>query len=158
MTGWLYILIIPVTFLLMEPFTWWLHKYVMHGALWSWHQDHHDPAHKGKLEKNDYFFAVFGTLSAGLFIMGSQFTSLRLLLFIATGVTLYGAAYFFVHDVFIHQRVRWFRKSNNFYFRALRKAHKVHHKHLGKEQGECFGMLWVPFKYFREAWKTRKEK
>jgi beta-carotene 3-hydroxylase len=20
---------------------------------------------------------------------------------------------------------------------------------LGKEEGECFGMLWVPFKYFK---------
>jgi hypothetical protein len=27
---------------------------------------------------------------------------------------------------------------------------KVHHKHLGKEEdGECFGMLFVPFKYFK---------
>jgi len=27
----------------------------------------------------------------------------------------------------------------------------MHHKHLGKEDGECFGMLWVPIKYFKEA-------
>jgi beta-carotene 3-hydroxylase len=26
----------------------------------------------------------------------------------------------------------------------------VHHKHLGKKDGECFGMLFVPFKYFRK--------
>ena len=32
---------------------------------------------------------------------------------------------------------------------ALAKAHKIHHKHLGKEDGECFGMLWVPMKYFK---------
>ena len=25
---------------------------------------------------------------------------------------------------------------------------------LGKEEGECFGMLFVPFKYFREARAT----
>ena len=24
-----------------------------------------------------------------------------------------------------------------------------HHKHLGKEHGECFGMLFVPFKYYK---------
>jgi beta-carotene 3-hydroxylase len=26
----------------------------------------------------------------------------------------------------------------------------MHHKHLDKEDGECFGMLMVPFKYFKE--------
>ena len=37
---------------------------------------------------------------------------------------------------------------------GIRKAHKVHHKHLGKEDGECFGMLIVPLKYIREAKKA----
>jgi beta-carotene 3-hydroxylase len=41
---------------------------------------------------------------------------------------------------------------------ALRKAHKVHHKHLGKEKGECFGMLVVPMKFYREALKASKIK
>ena len=27
--------------------------------------------------------------------------------------------------------------------------YKIHHKHLGKEDGECFGMLNVPNKYFK---------
>jgi Fatty acid hydroxylase superfamily. len=152
----LYAAIIPVTFCLMEGFTWVLHKYVMHGWLWIWHEDHHDPTHKGKFEKNDYFFIVFGTLSMTVFLLGTLFPQWRVLLFVATGITLYGAAYFFVHDIFIHQRMRFFRRSNNVYFRALRKAHKVHHKHIGKEEGECFGMLWVPFKYFKEAWNTRQ--
>jgi beta-carotene 3-hydroxylase len=25
----------------------------------------------------------------------------------------------------------------------------MHHKHLGKSGGECYGMLFVPFKYFK---------
>jgi hypothetical protein len=29
------------------------------------------------------------------------------------------------------------------YISVIRRAHKVHHKHMGKEQGECFGMLIV---------------
>ena len=64
---------------------------------------------------------------------------------------LYGVCYFLVHDVLIHQRLPWFKRTNNLYFRALRKAHKIHHQHLDKEEGECFGMLFVPFKYFKEA-------
>jgi beta-carotene 3-hydroxylase len=71
-------------------------------------------------------------------------------------VTFYGLAYLLVHDIFIHQRLKIFRSTHNFYLLALRRAHKMHHKHLGKEEGECFGMLWVPFKYFREALRLSK--
>jgi beta-carotene 3-hydroxylase len=74
--------------------------------------------------------------------------------YIGMGIAIYGFAYFLVHDIFIHQRFKLFTRSNNIYLRAIRKAHKVHHKHLGKEEGECFGMLIVPLKYFREAAKT----
>ena len=73
---------------------------------------------------------------------------------IGLGILIYGIAYFFVHEVFIHQRINWLRNTNSPYFLGIRKAHKIHHKHLGKEDGECFGMLWVPLKYFREARKT----
>jgi beta-carotene 3-hydroxylase len=76
--------------------------------------------------------------------------------FIGLGIMMYGAGYFLVHDVLIHQRFKWFTRTDNIYFRALRKAHKVHHKHLGKEEGECFGMLFVPRKYFVEAIKYKK--
>ena len=71
------------------------------------------------------------------------------LFYIGLGITLYGMAYFFVHDVFIHQRVSSLKNTNNPYLLAIRRAHKQHHKHLGKEEGECFGFLFVPVKYFR---------
>jgi beta-carotene 3-hydroxylase len=41
-------------------------------------------------------------------------------------------------------------KTRMGYFLAIRRAHKVHHKHTGKEEGECFGMLWVPLRYYKE--------
>ena len=75
---------------------------------------------------------------------------------IGLGISLYGMAYFFVHDVFIHQRIAFLRSSNNTYLKAIRRAHKAHHKHLGKEDGECFGMLWVPLKYFRMYSRRRR--
>ncbi|MEO0404292.1 MAG: beta-carotene hydroxylase, partial [Bacteroidota bacterium] len=78
--------------------------------------------------------------------------------YIGIGIAVYGLCYFLVHDVLIHRRFDWFKRTNNVYFRAIRKAHKVHHKHLGKEEGECFGMLWVPMKYFREAAKSQRLK
>jgi beta-carotene 3-hydroxylase len=69
---------------------------------------------------------------------------------IGFGIMAYGATYFIVHDIFIHQRFKMFRKANNWYAKGVRRAHKMHHKHRGKKDGECFGMLVVPFKYFRK--------
>lgn len=148
------VLITLITFILMEGVTWMTHKYIMHGIFWHLHDDHHNKDHKRFWERNDAFFLIFASLSMIFFALGTYFDGLRFMLFIGLGITLYGLAYFLVHDIFIHQRFRLFTRTNNFYFRALRKAHKVHHKHLGKEEGECFGMLWVPMKYFREALKT----
>lgn len=136
-----------VTFLLMEGVTWLTHKYVMHGLMWYFHEDHHQPKYQNWFERNDVFFVVFAIPSILLFYFGFQ-DGLNFLFFIGLGIFFYGLAYFLVHDVLIHKRFKWFNKSNNKYLVGLRKAHMVHHKHLGKEEGECFGMLFVPFKYF----------
>ena len=61
---------------------------------------------------------------------------------------MYGLAYFLVHEIIIHQRIRLFTRSNSRYVKAIRWAHKVHHRHLGKENGESFGMLFVDKKYW----------
>ncbi len=145
-------IILVATFIAMEAVAWLAHKYVMHGPLWMLHEDHHRKMPGSFFEKNDYFFLIFAIpgvvcLAAGLY------TSLHSLLFVGLGITLYGACYFLVHDVFIHQRFKILRNTDNVYFRAIRRAHKMHHKHLGKHGGECFGMLFVPMKYFREAMK-----
>jgi beta-carotene 3-hydroxylase len=73
------------------------------------------------------------------------------LFFVGVGISLYGLAYFLVHDIFIHQRFKIFTRTKNKYLKAIRKAHKVHHKHLDPKEGECFGMLVVPPKYIKEA-------
>lgn len=137
------------TFLLMECVTWLTHKYVMHGFMWYLHEDHHNP-NDNVLEKNDLFFVLFGSICFLLMLSGT-YAGFDWRFYIGLGIMIYGVAYFLVHDVLIHQRFSWFRHTDNIYFRALRKAHKIHHKHLGPEDGECFGMLWVPVKYFREA-------
>lgn len=136
----------------MEGVAWFTHKFVMHGLLWSWHKDHHQPEHKhGWWERNDLFFLVFAIPSITLFFFGVNNFAAPMF-WIGLGILVYGMAYFFVHDIFIHQRFPPILKyTDNAYFRAIRKAHKVHHKHMGKEHGECFGMLLVPFKYYRES-------
>jgi beta-carotene 3-hydroxylase len=149
------IIIFLLSFVGMEAVAWLAHKYLMHGWLWKLHEDHHYKGEDRFFEKNDYFFLIFATPGIILLLIGT-WQGLSLPYFwIGAGIAVYGFCYFLVHDVFIHQRFPWLRNAHSIYFRAIRKAHKVHHKHLGKEDGECFGMLWVPLKYFREARKSQ---
>ena len=153
MTNWLSIItVIIVTFSTMEFVAWLAHKYIMHGILWKLHKDHHQPDPNKPVEHNDFFFLFFATPAILLFIIGIK--DLSIYFWIATGITLYGVAYFCIHDLFIHQRIKVLRNADTVYFRAIRRAHKIHHKHLEKEDGECFGMLLVPLKYFKEAKKN----
>lgn len=145
----MFFLITFITFIVMEGVTWATHKYVMHGLMWYFHEDHHNPD-KSFFEKNDAFFLIFAIPSFLLMLFGAM-AGFDWRFFIGLGIMFYGIAYFLIHDVLIHQRFSWFKRTDNIYFRAIRKAHKVHHKHLGKEDGECFGMLYVPPRYFREA-------
>lgn len=132
----------------MEGATWLIHKYIMHGFLWALHRDHHDHSNEGALERNDYFFVIFALPAIALMYAGSA-NGFTAAFYIGVGITLYGTAYFWVHDIFIHQRIGVLRETRNPYLLAIRRAHKQHHKHIGKHNGECFGFLWVPVKYFK---------
>lgn len=136
----------------MEAATWFIHKYIMHGLLWVLHHDHHDHSTEGSFEKNDYFFVIFALPAIALIYFGSL-NHFNYLFYIGLAITLYGMAYFFVHDIFIHQRIKYLADTQNPYLLAIRRAHKQHHKHLGKEEGECFGFLYVPMKYFKMYYK-----
>ena len=135
-------------FIIMEGVSWFTHKYVMHGFGWFLHEDHHHPKYDG-FEKNDLFFAIFAIPSMAFFYFGSN-TEYIYLLYIGLGILCYGIAYFIIHDVLIHQRFKWFKNTNNAYLKGLRKAHKIHHKNMEKKDSQCFGMLFVPFKYFKK--------
>ncbi len=142
----MYILIALLTFCIMEVITWLTHRYIMHGFLWYLHQDHHQPT-GNKMEKNDAFFLIFAIPSWLCIMLGLQHKN-YIAAAIGFGIALYGLAYFIVHEVIIHQRIKWFTRSKNKYIRAIRWAHKMHHKHLGKNNGESFGMLIVAKKYW----------
>ena len=145
--------IVIASFLLMEATAWFTHKYIMHGIAWWFHRDHHQPK-SGFFEFNDLFLLIFA-IPSWLFIMIGAMTKNDAQFYVGIGIAIYGLCYFLAHDVFIHQRFPWFKRTDNVYLRAIRKAHKVHHKHLEKEDGECFGMLIVPLKYFREAMHSK---
>lgn len=150
------ILFIFIAFVGMEAVAWLAHKYLMHGPLWYLHADHHRKPEGQVVEKNDSFFVLFATPAILLFIFGALNKN-NIMFGLACGITLYGMCYFIVHDIFIHQRFKLFRNSNNVYLKGIRRAHKMHHKHLGKEHGECFGMLFVPLKYFIQAYRQQQQ-
>ena len=132
----------------MEFMAWFSHKYIMHGFLWHLHKDHHKKDHNSWFERNDLFFIFYAVLSAVLVILWGEFGFWPGLP-MALGIFTYGMSYFVVHDIFIHQRFKIFKKINSKYAKGLRRAHKIHHKSIHKEKGECFGMLWIPLKYFK---------
>ncbi|AJR04608.1 sterol desaturase family protein [Siansivirga zeaxanthinifaciens] len=145
----LWIIIFLATYCIMEFMAWFTHKYIMHGFLWSLHKDHHKKDHDSWFERNDAFFIFYAIVSIGCFLLW-KYDIFWAGLPIGVGIFAYGLSYFLVHDIFIHQRFKLFRNANNWYAKGVRRAHKMHHKHIGKEDGECFGMLFVPFKYFKK--------
>lgn len=147
-----YILITLATFCIMEGITWLTHRFVMHGFLWYLHEDHHQKG-PGFFEKNDAFFIIFA-IPSWLCIMLGSMNQVYWVVSIGAGIALYGFAYFLVHEIIIHQRIKLFTRSNNRYIKAIRWAHKMHHKYLDKREGESFGMLIVAKKYWD---KVRKD-
>ena len=135
------------TFLFMEFVAWSVHKYIMHGFLWRLHKDHHQVNKEHVFQKNDYFFLIFAIPSILLIFNGFQ--TLHFSFFIGIGIALYGFAYFVVHEIIIHQRIKLLRNINSRYIKAIRMAHKVHHKNIHKHNCTSFGMLIVSLKYFK---------
>ena len=149
-----YTLVIILSFLGMEAIAWGLHKYVMHKSMWYVHKDHHIPGNK-KFQRNDFFALVFG-IPSWLLMMFGIMAGNDYRLYMGIGITLYGICYVLVHDGLIHQRFKIFTNTKNPYLIALRKGHWAHHKFDGskthdKDKDICYGMLWVPPRFYKEA-------
>ena len=147
------ILIVPFFFIIsvfgMEFIAWFTHKYIMHGWLWNLHKDHHTGSNHS-LEHNDWFSIIFAIPSFLLIFSGLKY-DFHIAVAIGAGMAFYGFIYFIVHDIFIHQRIKKFKNVENQYLKALRRAHKIHHKGINKEKSESFGFLIVSKKYFKQS-------
>lgn len=127
-------------FAAMEPVAYAAHRFVMHGPGWGLHRSHHGDDHAG-LEANDLFPVAFAAATVTAMAVGSRVRQAHLLVPAGVGVTCYGLAYTFVHDVYIHarlagrvgtRRLPWLGPLER-----LRRAHELHHRY----GGEPFGML-----------------
>lgn len=144
----------------MELVAWTMHKYVMHGFLWNLHKDHHIP-HDHTFEKNDFFALIF-VIPSWLLMMYGIMAGCDYRLYMGIGITLYGVCYMLIHDGLIHGRIKFLAKTKNPHLLALKNGHLAHHQHstkpdYKKEKDVCYGMLWVPLKYFVEAKKSTAE-
>jgi beta-carotene 3-hydroxylase len=129
-----------VAFVVMEPVTYAVHRWVMHGPGRTFHRSHHRrwPARRdgdGFVEGNDVFPVVFAGITVLALAAGFNVDGLAVLVPVCVGVTAYGAAYALVHDVYVHRRlpVRW----SSPHLDRLADAHALHHR-FG---GEPYGML-----------------
>ncbi|WP_144606066.1 sterol desaturase family protein [Algoriphagus algorifonticola] len=137
-------------FIVMEFSGWLIHKYLMHGPLWMIHKTHHRPS-KSFFELNDLFSLLFGSIAVVLIFLGLENLDYRF--WMGIGISLYGVLYFFLHDVLVHRRLKWFDRPKNAFLKGIFKAHQAHHKTNQKEDAVSFGLFVVPREYFKQEEK-----
>ena len=150
-TSW--IMTAVVALVMMEPITAATHRWIMHGIGKFLHRSHHR-LRETRWEANDWYPVMFAaTVNLALFA-GFNIIGLGLLIPAAVGVTLYGAMYALVHDVYIHQRLSWFEDRRIGAFDRLAEAHRIHHLY----NAAPYGMLLpvVPAKLRERASRTTR--
>ncbi|MEL6360865.1 MAG: sterol desaturase family protein [Pseudomonadota bacterium] len=133
--------IVVVTVLVMEAVAWLLHRYVMHGFMWSIHKTHHEPR-KGAFELNDAFGVAFALPSALLINLGTRGNELAMA--VGIGISVYGVIYFFFHDMLVHRRVDLGLRPRSGYLARIVQAHRLHHAVQGKDGCVAFGFIFAP--------------
>ena len=137
------VVVAVAAFLLMEPVAYLAHRSVMHGQrrAAAWHVPHHQVrADAQHVDTNDLYPVVMAGLTITVMALGSAFEGLRPLLWVGVGVTLYGAAYLFVHDLYIHRRWARFRWTWG-PLERVREAHRIHHLFGGEPYGFLFPVV-----------------
>jgi beta-carotene 3-hydroxylase len=139
----------------MEGVAWLTHKYIMHGPLWVLHRDHHQP-HDHALERNDLFAFFFASPAVLLMVLGGGPATFWF--WLGAGITGYGLAYMVFHDIIVHRRIKVSYKPGSRYMKRIIRAHKVHHKSLGKDDAEAFGFLFALPRYDAKDYTPRNSR
>jgi beta-carotene 3-hydroxylase len=129
-------LILVVAFAAMEGVSYLAHRYIYHKLLWIFHKSHHSPRN-GPFELNDIFPAFFAFVSMSLMIAGFANPEMSDILAASIGISAYGMVYFFIHDLYVHRRIKALSLRIPFLI-MIKKAHAIHHR----EGGEPYGLLF----------------
>lgn len=145
------VLLAVAAFFLMEPVIYLSHRFVMHGRGYRIHKSHHQ-ANDGGFELNDLYPLMSAAVTVMGMAAGASLPRLEPLLWVGTGVTAYGLAYVFVHDLSIHRRLPWLSVPRVGVLEYLKAAHRIHHLY----GGEPYGMLFpvVPAELWERAART----
>ena len=140
---WQGILIALGVVLFMEGVAYVTHRWVMHGFLWVLHESHHRPR-IGLFERNEWIGVFGAAVSITLFYLGVERGWGPLTVWIAVGITAYGAIYFGFHDIIVHRRLKhhWVPKSA--YMKRIVQAHRLHHVVETREGNVSFGFIYAP--------------
>lgn len=133
------VVLVLAAFLLMEPAAYLTHRFVMHGRLGAWHRSHHQVRVR-PLEANDLYPVVGAAISIVIIALGTAVDSLSALAWVGAGITLYGAGYVFVHDLYIHRRIASFTWQCA-PLERVREAHRIHHLWAGEPFGFLFPIV-----------------
>jgi beta-carotene 3-hydroxylase len=137
------LLLAALAFVAMEPVAYLAHRRVMHGRgrAAAWHVPHHqDGARSGRFDANDRYPAVMAALTVALMAAGTWVDGWSALVWIGAGITAYGAAYLFVHDLYIHRRIAGFTWVWG-PLERVREAHRIHHLWGGEPYGFLFPVV-----------------
>ena len=127
--------IVAVAFCGMEAVSYLTHRFVMHGFGFGVHRSHHQ-ASDGRFELNDLYPLMFSSVAISAFAAGTFLPDLRPLVHAGIGITLYGAAYLFVHEIYIHRRLGLVTRPRAV-LEWMKRSHRIHHLY----GGEPYGML-----------------
>lgn len=125
----------------MEAVARLMHKYLMHGILWSVHKDHHiDMGHK--FQRNNLFGLFFAAIAIILFTLTVK-TGNTAFASIGFGMAIYGLVYLIVHDMIIHNSYLHLKnRKHSRYVQNLIAVHELHHVNDGKNRGRNWGFLF----------------
>jgi beta-carotene 3-hydroxylase len=144
---------VPVALVVAVAMDFWaaiLHGRLWHARLWPVHRSHHEPpSGAGRLEANDALSLLHAPIAIALIVVGCRGTPgvLREIAFGAgIGMSLFGVAYFVVHDGLVHARLPVHGLLRFRYFRAVARAHRAHHEAAGG----------APYGFFFGQWELAR--
>ena len=135
----IYFIIIFISIIGMEIVAIITHKYIMHGPGWFLHKSHHSK-HNNLFELNDIYFIIFAIPSVFCIVYGTYYTNF-IILSVGIGILGYGLIYVFLHDIFVHQRIKTKIFSKSKYLKKVRKSHLIHHSIKTKNGAKSFGFM-----------------
>jgi beta-carotene 3-hydroxylase len=136
----LVVVLVVLTFVAMEPVTYAVHRWVMHGPGRAIHLSHHRPR-TGRFEANDLYPVAFAAVVGAGLVVGFNVDGWGVLVPIGVGVTGYGAVYAAVHDGYIHGRVALLAGRRGRGWARLSEAHRLHHRYGGEPYGMLFPVV-----------------